>query len=127
MVTYEDLEYRSDHRYYHQGAPFTGIASDSNVDGSYEQPYVDGVSDGIAKSWYPNGKLREVCHSKRGAFHGAVEEYDESGRLLKRARYELGVKIEEETYGPDGGVIDYYILTEKDPNWTVLLSMRNLL
>ena len=54
--------------------------------------YVDGVLEGISKSFYEGGKTCYQCHYKEGRLNGLYESFYSNGQLKQRGEYKSGLK-----------------------------------
>jgi antitoxin component YwqK of YwqJK toxin-antitoxin module len=64
-----------------------------NIDGKTllaEENYKEGVLNGVAKTFYFNGKLTEVSFYKNGKLHGNLKRYSDNGVLLDDLNYNKG-------------------------------------
>ncbi len=66
----------------------THVNSESKV--KSEVQVKDGVTNGVAKSYYPNGKLWKKAIYNNGHLDGRAEVYDREGRLIRTVEYEMG-------------------------------------
>ena len=92
--------------------PFTGIVENYKVppisegDGVLEGkiPFKNGVVDGIAKVYYPtgklmseesykNGKLDFEATYKDGQLDGVVKKYGENGEVIQQGTFKNGVQV----------------------------------
>ncbi len=54
--------------------------------------YKYGLKDSIWKSWYSDGKLKEVIEYKQGVYNGKYIAYSSDGVLLEEIHYKNGLK-----------------------------------
>ncbi len=75
-------------------APYTGEAYFIKSDGTpmVMRSYVNGVKEGLWKTWHPNGKLYKEGYVKNGKEHSEYQEYYENGALKYQYNYVMGEK-----------------------------------
>jgi antitoxin component YwqK of YwqJK toxin-antitoxin module len=72
IVDVDDVYMTTDDLFEYEGRPFTGMTREVSPDGVVigELSYVDGMLDGVARTWYPSGQLREEEHFRANGRHG---------------------------------------------------------
>ena len=106
------------------GEPFTGVAfEESNGRVVEELSFVDGIQHGVAREWYPSGRLRVEWHYYRNVRHGISREFDENGRLASEAVHEYGIKTRERRWEGDR-LVESYELPADDPRRDKLARRR---
>lgn len=55
-----------------------------------EENYVDGVLNGMVKTFYKSGKVTEILFYKEGKLHGNIKRFASNGVLLDDLTYENG-------------------------------------
>ena len=55
-----------------------------------EENYINGLLDGVFKSYYKNGKITEILNYKSGLLHGNSKRYADNGTLLDDLNYKEG-------------------------------------
>lgn len=64
--------------------------------------YQDGVQEGLAELYYPNGQLYSLQHFKKGVWHGKQEFYYPDGVLKTLLEYHEGQLKQAQLYHSDG-------------------------
>jgi antitoxin component YwqK of YwqJK toxin-antitoxin module len=54
--------------------------------------YLDGVMEGVSRSFSMTGELRQECHFKGGKLHGSYKIWWENGNLKELGQYHSGSK-----------------------------------
>ncbi|WP_372800300.1 toxin-antitoxin system YwqK family antitoxin [Lutibacter sp.] len=55
-----------------------------------EEFYVNGLLEGVSKTYFENGKIAEILNYKQGKLQGNVKRYSDTGVLLDDLNYEDG-------------------------------------
>lgn len=78
---------------YYQNQPFSGWQYElySSGDTAVLVPFNDGKEQGLAKQWYPNGRLREQRFYEKGEKEGEHKGWWENGRQRFEYRFKKGV------------------------------------
>lgn len=85
------------------------------IEGSYKMwhrngqlsiPYTNGKQEGIARSWYDNGQLRNECNYIDDKKDGYSKEWHENGQIKRDEFYCDGVLINAITFDEDGEAIN---------------------
>ena len=50
--------------------------------------------DGVAKEYYPSGKIKIEEPYKNGQIDGVAKAYDESGKVIQQATFKNGQQIQ---------------------------------
>lgn len=66
--------------------------SDVNQRVIHEIDFIDGLRDGVARWYHPNGKLIHEVPYSQGTIHGEAHIWDANGQLLKTESYDDGRK-----------------------------------
>lgn len=107
LIRDSELDYDSELVCTLDGLPFTGIAYEDSVElGRSEVAYRNGVQEGPARDWYPDGTLKGESHYVEGTLHGPSREYDVSGRLGSESHFEYGIRVTLRRYVADGKVAE---------------------
>lgn len=64
--------------------------------------------EGICKTWYKNGKLKEDANYKDNKLNGRLQTFWDNGQLKRDDTYELGKLKEGSLYNSDGSPTQYY-------------------
>ncbi len=54
-----------------------------------------GLKDGKWTTWYQTGRIRAICHYKKGNFNGLFLKYNQDGSIEEELRYKKGEIIKE--------------------------------
>ena len=116
----------NDYSYLYHGVAFTGVAYENDSKGVLisEMSFVDGIQEGVSRSWYSSGAKKSEENFRYNGLNGLGQEWFENGKLKKRTVHELGILIESHEWDEDGHVISKYQLTEADPQFRMLKSLR---
>ena len=85
-----------------------------------EENYVNGMKNGVSKTYYKSGKITEILHFKDNKLHGNVKRYGSNGVLLDDLTYENGIlNGPAKYYNIKGELIYYgnYLNDEKTGKW----------
>jgi hypothetical protein len=109
---------------YHGSEPFTGVKFELRADGTLagEVELREGLRSGMARGWYPNGKLAEAAHYLLDVAHGLWREWEVDGTLVVEQEHELGILLWAREY--DGELKETYRLQEGDPDFETLQQLR---
>ena len=73
--------------FYNKKLPLSKIRQMTSTDKQganvYELPYKNGQMDGVAKEYYPSGKIKIEEPYKNGQIDGVAKAYDESGKVIQ--------------------------------------------
>ncbi|MGC1522887.1 MAG: hypothetical protein WA803_15210 [Steroidobacteraceae bacterium] len=73
--------------------------------------HLDGVPDGVSRSFSMTGKLRQECHFLEGKLHGEYKSWWDNGKVKERGQYASGIRVGRyEWFDRDGTevkVVDY--------------------
>lgn len=68
--------------------------------------FLDGVPDGISRSFSMNGELRQECHFERGKLHGRFTTWWDNGNLQEQGQYDSGNRVGRyEWFDRDGATV----------------------
>ena len=99
-----------------QGKPFTGIVFELQNDQVInETTYVEGVEDGVERSWYLNGQVESMGENRWNRSHGPFKMWYPSGQLKYEGLTELGHVIWRKGWSEEGNLISEYKI-ENDPD-----------
>lgn len=106
--------------------PFTGVAFELATTGELvcEVQYVRGVREGVAREYFPSGKLESQDTYRNGSKHGESWRWDTSGRKRMRAVYEYSILVESEEWDAGGNRARVYHLDTSSPQFRTLELMR---
>ncbi|PPK63300.1 hypothetical protein CLV40_12913 [Actinokineospora auranticolor] len=113
-VEFDDVDTEDDLHVVYQGEPFTGEVVERAPNGQIVAltTYFNGMEDGPSAEWYPSGEPKAAGAVRYGTAVGVHEfwhrdgglagrdEFDDSGRLLRRLRWAV-----------DGTVVEDYSAT----------------
>ena len=60
--------------------------------------FYKGLKDGKWTTWYQNGRIRAICHYKKGDFDGFFIKYNQDGSIEEELRYKKGEIIKESSF-----------------------------
>ncbi|UOD29384.1 hypothetical protein INH39_28925 [Massilia violaceinigra] len=123
----EDLLDCEDEVVLYNGKPFSGVGFDPFSDGSgveYETEYVDGLTHGMNRKWYKNGKLAYEVHYSYGIKHGKEMRWFDSGVVKLTAYFEYGVEVESTTWNEAGAIVEHFEISPDLPNFVILQDRR---
>jgi antitoxin component YwqK of YwqJK toxin-antitoxin module len=126
-VPYSELDYPGDDGlYYHEGAPFTGVAYQMAKGGWLESEveYRDGLANGPGKSWFPSRSLAAECRTAGGVYHGLRRQWHENGRSAAEEMYEHGICLWRRRWDAEGNQIEDFRLKETDRDFGALQMFR---
>jgi hypothetical protein len=114
-VAYDDLDYMPDGLFLLNGRPFSGVTIDRGSDGQKvcEVPFVNGREHGIARSWYPDGRLKGESPYKNGMLHGTRREFYEDGSLESEEELEFGILLRKTVRDRQGQIVETF---EREPS-----------
>ena len=73
--------------------------------------YTAGKKQGVQKSWWPNGRQRFVYTAKDDAYNGVLKEWDEKGMLYRDFNYTNGQEEgSQKMWWPDGSIRANYVI-----------------
>lgn len=90
-VNYDELDLTDDYqRYTYNGELFTGIAYAEDDDGRLleEDSLIDGVKDGVCRTYYRSGYLQIEEHLHKGGIQGIRRYWYENGQLQTEKVYD---------------------------------------
>jgi antitoxin component YwqK of YwqJK toxin-antitoxin module len=72
--------------------PFSGISIEKDEQGNIlsEAEFKNGYLHGIAKSYYPNGKIKAISHYEKGIESGLSQGFNEEGIKIYETQFEGG-------------------------------------
>ncbi len=120
------IEFNDDYSYTYNGVLFTGIAYEIDAASHLigEITFVNGVQEGLTRTWFPSGARQAERNLRRNAFHGPGLEWYESGKIKERTLHESGITLERDVWDEGGTLISSYRLREDQPNYQLLLLSR---
>lgn len=86
-------------------------------DTTREEHYINGVLDGVKKSYYPKSKLEKEINYKSGLMDGAFKAYNIGGKPIQELNYKQGKKHGELKYYYNDGTllsIEHWSMDVKD-------------
>ena len=119
MTIDEDaLEFDEDVRLF-EGQPFTGVARSVYPNGKVrnEMTFCHGFEDGVCRSWHSNGQLSREWHATRGVVNGKEYEWHESGAIKSVGYYVHGVELTFDKWNESGRLIE-----NRSINWNTSLG-----
>ena len=107
-------------------ARFTGVAFETSSTGTviYEVEYLNGIQEGMERTWYPSGQLREEREYRRNMAHGWTKDYDEAGTLISERLFEFGIQVEARYWTPTGESLGISKIDSDDPEYSMLETLR---
>lgn len=102
-VDYDDVEF-DDQLAIVDGLPFTGVVYGLDPDGRLqsESRYRDGLPEGLAEEWYPDGRIERRWIAVRGRGSAEMWEWHPNGRLRSYRRNVDQFPVEVKTWDEDG-------------------------
>lgn len=96
-VNTDDTEWDDGLFLLHGGEPFTGEVEEKNADGRLVslETYRNGLADGTALYWHPNGQLKSEVISDMGHAVGRSREWHENGTLAVEKTFDDGGRLVE--------------------------------
>lgn len=123
----DDLEWEGQLQTWND-APFTGIEvwRFPNDAIESETTYKNGLTDGQARTWDEQGRLRSEFTCRLGALHGNRKKWHANGELAEDANFEWGVKLDAKEYDEQGALTSEFRMDPKDPDsqYGILLKFR---
>jgi hypothetical protein len=120
-----ELDFDEELIYRHNGILFTGIGYDEMPGkGLSEVSYRDGMQDGVARDWYPSGKVKGESHFRENSLHGLKREFDDSGNLISESVYEYDILVNFVKRDASGQVIDSFHIDVDSSNYARLERLR---
>lgn len=94
-VDYAKLDWKND-LFLLGGKPFTGVAEQRYRDGKLKARYhyQNGMIHGIVEEWYANGQQSTETHFEKNQRHGANTYWDQTGKVIKRQRWDHDKLVE---------------------------------
>ncbi|MFZ3566360.1 toxin-antitoxin system YwqK family antitoxin [Streptomyces sp. BH097] len=96
---------------HYEGEPYTGEVVSHDEEGQLIQlqTYVDGVSTGPYRRWWPDGSLRSEGKLSLEAHVGEWHSWHRNGQLAKRIFYtERGVDVSGRQWDKEGNLVQEY-------------------
>lgn len=125
-IPHDQLAWRTDDLYYHQGQPFSGIGYGLAPDGwlLYEIEYREGIQCGTAREW--GGPEQLVAERSYGWawLHGPTRVWHDNGKLAEESGYEMGFCLVRKKWDDRGQLIEDYALQPTDAEYRLLEQKR---
>lgn len=119
------LDFDEELVYTYQGRRFTGIAyEDQPGVGRSEISYVDGRQEGLARDWYPSGRLKGETMYVANGRHGHSREFREDGTLASEASYEYDILVRSTRFDEQGNTVERFDIPEEGPGFAHLQRLR---
>lgn len=126
-VNTDEIEFTNDYTYQWKGRPFSGIGFELGDDGRVisEIEFNNGMQNGTARSYYSTGGVRREAQYENNTLHGFVRDWNEDGVLQSEEEYERGVCVRRKARDLGGELSLCYELSENDPQFEILVLLRN--
>lgn len=95
-----------------------------NSEVSDEVSFVDGMEEGLSRSWSKTGALVAEHNFFMNCGHGFLREWYENGQLKSERKSELGVTLSYREWSEDGKLIKEEILKDDDLEQDHLRALR---
>ncbi len=94
-VDYAKLDWKNE-LFVFEGKAFTGIAEQKFRDGKLKARYgyLEGRIHGLVEEWYANGQKSTETNFEKNQRHGANTYWDQSGKVIKRQRWDHDKLVE---------------------------------
>jgi antitoxin component YwqK of YwqJK toxin-antitoxin module len=126
----DDVLYHGDDGVYVDldGHPFTGVVRELGPAGVVvaEDSMIDGLYEGLSRSWYRSGPLRREVHFLHDGLHGPYREWHANGQLKNEGEYEHGICTWMKSWDESGKLIADRYLSEGDHQYKSLEAYRRL-
>lgn len=106
----DEIELGDDYIWRWNDEPFTGTTEQRTVDGAvlHENEYRNGVQDGLARTYWPDGTVRAEFWYDYG-IQIRERHWDQSARLRKDTVTDSRGLVKQFSYAEDGSVTDSYV------------------
>jgi antitoxin component YwqK of YwqJK toxin-antitoxin module len=111
------------------GAPFTGIAYETDLNGRVvaEISIESGIQTGPVREFNEHGQLLLEEHYMGGQKHGSRREWNEAGRLLVEERYEFGILVSRTRWNEAGLALEHYEIGADSEQFGRLQRLRAIM